>query len=127
MSLVLDNRAGLAGKPGLHALIVGVSGYPHLPVPGAGAPPAEAFGMYQLSSTSLAAYRVYRWLLDEAQGLPVPLATCRLLLSPSADELAAEGHLAGLGSASTVDNFLVDAAGWRTDASSSDDNMTLFY
>lgn len=129
MSLVIDNRAALGDTPGLHALIVGVSGYPNLPPRAASASDA-GFGMKQLSSTSLTALRVYEWLRSRADDgrLPRPLATCRLLLSPSDEETAQEPAFAGLGAdAATADHVRAAAAAWRDDARAHRDGATFFY
>jgi hypothetical protein len=119
VSLVIDNRPALAGQPGVHALIIGVSAYPHLA--GGTAPVADPWGMSQLTSTATTAQKIVDWLASAL--LPVPLATCRLLLSPS----PAEAALAGTAAAATVDNLLVEADLWRQDASTNRDNVTLFY
>ncbi len=121
-----DNRANLQGQPDLHVLIAGVSTYQNLPKQNDPLTP-ESFGMRQLSSTALTKYKIYRWLLDHQQNFPVPLATCRLLLSPSPDEVAVEPGLKGLAEPCTLNNFLVAANDWRTDASSHQENVTFFY
>jgi hypothetical protein len=122
-----DERANLQGRSGLHVLIAGVSGYPNLPAPGDNSPgPPAAFGMRQLSSTTLTAYKIYQWILAHKDSFPVPLATCRVLLAPGAGELAAEPSLQDFPRA-TVNNFLQAAKDWRADAATSPDNMTLFY
>ncbi len=126
MILILDNRANLQGQPGLHALITGVSAYQHLPKQNEPLRP-ENFGLRQLTSTALTAYKVYHWLFNHQQNFPVPLATCRLLLSPSAGEVAAEPNLNGLGDPCTLGNFLAAANDWRDDAGSHQGNMTFFY
>lgn len=126
MSLVIDKRADLQGQPGFHALIAGVSWYHHLPGGGGIAAP-DSFGMQQLSAPALSAYMVYRWLLDHQHNLPVPLATCRLLLSPSPQELSGEPSLNGLGVPCTLENFRKAAADWRVDAGTHKDSMTCFY
>lgn len=129
MSLVVDNRAALGGKPGLHAFIVGVSGYPNLPARTATASDA-GFGMKQLSSTSLTALRIYEWLRDREQNgrLPLPLATCRVLLSPSAEETAQEPAFAQLNAdPATSANFRAAATAWREDARAHRDGATFFY
>lgn len=127
MTLVLDRREEMRGKPGLHVFIAGVSYYTHLPGgdPQQGA--AKAYGMQQLSSTALTAYKVYRWLVEHGDQLPLPLVTVRLLLSPSQAELDAEPAMGGQAERCTRRNFAVDAHGWRDDASVSNDDMTLFY
>ena len=128
MTLIVDNRPQLQGKPGLHAIIAGVSAYRHLP--GGGDTAAlNSYGMEQLSSTSLTAYKIYQWLLERQARLPLPLATVRLLLSPSNEEAAQIGaELNQLGvTACTRQNFAAEARQWRTDASSHNENVTFFY
>ena len=118
MRLVFDERARLQGQPGFHALIAGVSAHPHLPG-GMGAPAPDSYGMQQLSSTALTAYKMYCWLVERQNKLPVPLATCRLLLSPSSEEVQREPNLHGLADPCTLDQFRAAASEWRTDARSS--------
>jgi len=126
VTLVLDERPALAGAPGVHCLIAGVSHYPHLP--GGGGPAAEkSYGMRQLSSTAATAYRVYRWLLDRRDRLPLPLATVRLLLSPSPAETAAEPALAAAADRCTRAAFAAEARAWRRDARAHRDGMSWFY
>jgi len=124
--LVFDRRSELQGQPGLHALIVGVSAYPHLPG-GTGTPAPDSFGMQQLSSSALTAYKMYRWLLERQRNLSVPFATCRLLLSPSPEEAPIKPELNSLADSCTLDKFLTAVMDWRSDASSHKDNVTFFY
>lgn len=129
MTLVFDQRANLQGKPGVHALIAGVSAYRHLPG-GTGDPAPKTFGMQQLSSTALTAYAVYSWLLHRKDHLPLPLASVRLLLSPSPQEMASDAKLNAM--SAQVErclraNFQVQAVDWRQDANSHPDNVTFFY
>jgi len=113
-------------RPGLHALIIGVSAYTNLPR--GDAPPTKySFGMRQLTSTSLTAYRIYRWLVEHKDDLMPPLATIRLLLSPSPEEIAVKPELAGLTKPTTLDNFLKTAREWREAAKTDADNATFFY
>jgi Caspase domain len=128
MTLIVDNRLQLQGKPGLHALIAGVSAYRHLPG-GVDTVALDTYGMQQLSSTSLTAYKIYLWLLERQAHLRLPLATVRLLISPSDEETAQIGaELKQLGvNACTRQNFAAEVRQWRTDASSDDKNTTFFY
>jgi hypothetical protein len=137
--LVYDNREALRqqGKPGLHALIAGVSAYPNLP--DAGEPLTEAgLGMRKISSTSLTAFLMVDWLIraDQAGRLTHPLATCRLLLSPAAGEVAASATVGPNGAARIADlnapgctlmNLVAAGAAWREDAAQRPDGATLFY
>jgi hypothetical protein len=122
MSLVFDDSTALTGKPGLHALIAGVSLYRHLPG-GEGPLAAESFGLQQLSSTALSASRVCRWLLDRRAHLSVPLATCRFLASAGEGERAVEPELAGA-TPCTRKSFAAMCREWRTHAASHPDNVT---
>jgi hypothetical protein len=128
MPLVLEtpNRPAAGSPPGLHAFIVGVSAYPDLPADKTKLA-AHHFGMQPLESGALSAFRVFEWLTDPRTRLARPLATCRMLLLPSAKELAAEPKLAARIGDCTPQAFLKDAADWRDDASQSPENITLFY
>ena len=126
MSLIFDQRASLQGQSALHALIIGVSDYPHLPKNGD--PPTEnSFGMEKLSSPALSAYRVFEWLSSRATSHPVPLASCRMLLLPSAAEIATEPGLAAFAGGWGINEVVTDAAAWRQDASQVRDSRTFFY
>jgi hypothetical protein len=121
--LVFDGRAAVGNGPGLHALIVGVGAYPYLR--DGAQPVADHWDMGQLSSTASSAHKVHGWLLQAHQQgrLPVPLATCRLLLSPSPGEPA----LAGVGSPARLDNFSPAVHAWRDDCKTNRDSVALFY
>jgi len=126
MTPIIDERANRQGQPGLHVFIVGISAYPHLPRRTEPTTPAS-FGMRQLSSTALTAYKVFRWVEAQRGDYPVPLTTCRLLLSPCQEELAMEPHMEGLADPATLDHFMTSAHEWREDASAHQGNVTLFY
>jgi hypothetical protein len=120
-------RDGWEQRPGLHALVVGISAYAHLPLGGEPLLP-QHFGMRQLESPALTAYRVAALLAEQADQFDPPLATCRVLLAPSAAEIAIEPALAPF--ADTVpdyDNFSAFAAAWRADAGRHAHGMTFFY
>jgi hypothetical protein len=123
MTLIVDNKSALKGRPGLHALIAGVSYYRHLPDGETGMLATETFGLNQLSAAATSAYKISEWLKERADYLPERLATVRLLLSPAADE----SDLHGLTNACTRENFGVEAHQWRADASTHNDNVTFFY
>lgn len=125
MKLAYDMREKLGGGPGLHALIVGVSQYRHLP--GGSGPPATFADMQQLSSAARSAHAVYRWLIESRERLPVPLASVRLLLSPSPTESSDEPELSELSGPCGLDEFLTAAYEWRADADAHSGGYTLFY
>lgn len=130
MSLLIDRRAELAGQPGLHALIVGVSQYVNLP-PGDGpADPNVGFGMQRLSSPALSAFHIFNWLNSPPPGvrLKVPIKTCRVLVAPSQEEQEKAPQLATLGTTlPTRDAFVLAANEWRNDASHLQKDVTFFY
>jgi hypothetical protein len=126
MNPIFDNRAALGGEPGLHVFLVGVSAYPHLPAPGSGST-AQSYGMNQISAAARTAYQMYEWLLANQAGLPLPLATVWLLLSPSALEITNEPALNGLALRPDLLNFVQSANAWRDAASTHRDGMSLFY
>lgn len=125
MSVVFDDTAALAGRPGVHALVAGVSHYRHLQG-GAGPPAPDGFGLRQLSSTALSASRIRDWLLERRARLPVPLATLRFLASPSAGEVGVDARLA-TATPCTRRNFTAACREWRAQAATHAQNQTIFY
>jgi len=126
MTLVVDNRNALQDRPCMHAFIAGVSKYPHLPG-GMGTPAPDSYGLRQLSSAAISAYKIYSWLLNRKNHFTVPLATCRLLLSATHDEEIIEPNLYDLADSCTLNNFLIEAHQWRDDAASNQNCVTFFY
>jgi hypothetical protein len=127
-SLIDINRAAVAG-PGLHAILIGVSEYGHLPPHDQPAEP-QTFEMKKLRSPALSAYRLHEWLLqaDAAGRLAKPLKTLRLLTAASAVELATEPQLARKGETAATRQAIRDALWeWRHDAGGDQAEMTLFY
>jgi Caspase domain len=125
MTLAFDARAQLGNEPGLHAFVAGISAYRHLPG-GSGEPAPDDFEMGQLSAAARSAFRVYEWLLARQAHLPVPLATIRLLLAPSASELQAEPAM-GASAGATLSELRREAKAWRADASTDPSAVTFFY
>ncbi|MBY5898019.1 caspase family protein [Rhizobium leguminosarum] len=127
---IIDDRSRLAGKPGLHAFVVGVSDYPNLPAltpQNRSDRAAPHFGLRKLASPALSAYRIARALTLWKPTLTVPLATVRLLLAPSAEEKLTTHSLAAAAPRPTWQNFATAAANWRKDVSTHPDNVALFY
>jgi hypothetical protein len=125
MALFKDFRSKLNGAPGLHAFIAGVSAYAHFPN-GSGALATNNFGLSQLTTTASAAWDFYQWLVQRADKLPCPLATVRLLLSPSETELAANPEMRAA-AACTRQEFATNIRQWHTDALVDMKGFTLFY
>jgi hypothetical protein len=96
MTLWIDRRQELQfDAPATHALVIGTSSYLHLP---GGVQPApasvETFGLQQVSTPCAGAFAFARWLRDAYHNPKAPLATARLLLAPSPEELGADPELA---------------------------------
>ena len=73
------------GRPATHALVIGTSWYDNLPEDPLLTGP---LGLSQLDCAAMAAYSIASWLKAEYHNLEAPLATIRLLLSPSPSEIA---------------------------------------
>jgi hypothetical protein len=76
--------------PGTHALVVGVSHYPHLSGPET-SPFGEQFGLEDLTSAARSASEVVAWLLNEYHNPAAPLTSLRVALSPADGETYASG------------------------------------
>jgi hypothetical protein len=113
-------------QPGVHAFIVGVSDYPHLPRPDS---PGEdaTLRLKGLTSAARSACSVAEWLLANGARLPQPLASLRLLLSPSRDERAQITSACELAARPVLDQFLASAAAWRRDLLPCPDSVAFFY
>ncbi|WP_315725802.1 MULTISPECIES: caspase family protein [unclassified Bradyrhizobium] len=105
MTLIADtDTKGLwtaADKPrsGSHALIVGVSDYPYLSGGSARERAPNSGGLGQLALSAVTAARVFDWFSKAGRVAGAPVASCRLLLAPSAGEMAeinrlTNGHFA---------------------------------
>jgi Caspase domain len=129
-ALVVDNRAALRGRPGLHAFIAGVSDYCHLPAATRENRDDQSephYGLRRLASPALSAYRLARALQLWGPTLAAPIATVRLLLSGSSDERLSDKPLAQRALPAIWDNFAAEAKNWREDAATHKDNVSLFY
>lgn len=133
MTLVFDRRQELGGEPAVHALIVGVSEYSHLPADNQARDP-RTFDLGRLKSPALSAWTICRWLIANRTSLPRELATVRVLLSPSALETPKleplsddAGIIAANPAAASWLEFVAEAKAWREDARRHRDGMTFFY
>lgn len=118
MTLVLDHRLSLGEAPGLHAFVIGVGELRYGDATG-----VYPFGLTSISGAARSASDMVRWLMDHSTDLPRPLATIRALISPTSVADAALSH----GAPPTTDNFLDDLFAWRADASTSTENVALFF
>lgn len=127
-ALVVDHREVIAKTEGLHALVVGVSSYPFLPGGSARGPRHNAFPeLKQLSSAANSAYRLFEWLQQHEDDLAAPIASIRLLISPSVRELEANPVLRDVGDRATLAKVLLAAAEWRQDLAFCRNGIGLFY
>jgi hypothetical protein len=85
MTLIFDARRAPTG-PQTHALVIGVSDYPHLlgGTKWETEPARRGFGMEQVPSTVASATAFADWVLTRHRNPFAPLGTLRLLLSPGA-------------------------------------------
>jgi hypothetical protein len=114
-------------RPVTHALVIGTSRYDYLPE---NPQRRGALGLSQLDCAAMAAFSIASWLRTDYCNLDAPLATIRLLLSPSLQEsgaLADQGVDTGLISASTADNVMSALQGWRHDLARVPGSFALLY
>lgn len=82
-------RSGDADRPGVHALIIGISDYPYLgggsAVPALRAPDNGGLGQLEVSALSAALF--FKWLSRTKEIGGAPIASCRVHLGPRPDEL----------------------------------------
>jgi hypothetical protein len=128
MAYVWNNPKIDSSAPGLHALIVGVSRYLHLP-----GPTQQTFGFGQLETSARTAFQIYQWLIGNQDQLPVPLASIRMMLAPSDKELEALPNLKNFVKQNPeVDgcrrsNFDQQAMNWQADAGTHKENHTWLF
>lgn len=123
--LAVNSLGNLAGIAGVHAFIVGISDYTHLP--GLNDPDRSAtFNLRKLTSPATSAYRFYEWVKSSDGRLRRPLATCHLLLAPSPGELAAMPDMANFVGATTSD-FVREVRQWRRLCGDNADSQAIFY
>jgi len=72
--------------PGVYALVIGVSAYPHLE--GGSSPAPDTCGLGQLVSSASTAARLFDWLRSSFRRQNLPVVWCYLLLSPTTEERA---------------------------------------
>jgi hypothetical protein len=130
MTLWLDRTGATPlDAPVTHALVVGVSRYTHLPPPGAD--PSQdplKFGLVGATTPATGAFRFARWLRDGFRPA-APLASVRLLLSPSDlelqdAELAATAAQVESASTPNVRRALLE---WQAACQEQPDGMAVLY
>ncbi len=121
------HRRRVAG-PATHAIVIGVSHYPHLNGGGGRRSPATD-GMGQLTSPTVSAREVATWLIGELHDPNKPLASVSLLLSErrrkpfrnprTRKDVAVER--------ATMPNVSKAIADWKAEGDRSEDHRLLFY
>jgi len=130
-ALIFDKRTKLEGDgvAGMHALLIGVSDYPNLPGPDD--PPGNGLqALQKLDFPARSALLIAEKLkaLNKQARLFRPLKTIRLLLAPSAREIADDKALAKAKYASADWQSIHDALyAWRDDVAVGEDELALFY
>src|ERR1043166_2088753 len=119
-----------AQKPGLHALIIGVSAYDFLGK--VATKPTDptmltiSNSLPQLEGPAQAARDLADFLIARKDKLAKPLSTLRFLAAPSAKEAAGSNAFQGV-MAPTSDNIVAAIKAWQKDAARSNDEATLFF
>src|SRR5271157_3000473 len=125
MLLTFDRRGELKGHATAHALVVGISRYPHLPLKTAA---GEAAQLTPLKFAARTASVFANWLVQNSDRLSAPLATCRVLVAPSAEELKElPPDWVDKAGPCRVADFLEAASAWRRDAVENPENALIFY
>lgn len=121
--------------PRLHAFIIGVASYPHLPG-GTGKPTSNPLLLRQISTPQYTASRMARWFESEYRNPSVPLGSIELLVSeaPAEQMRAARPRATGNTKASvlkadraTLANIREAFKRWQRRASSHPENIAVFY
>ena len=115
-----------------HALVIGVSHYQFLPQPNSSPDPAgrETFGLHEAKTPATSAWRFARWLKESYNNPNAPLASVRVLLSPSEWERQNVADLVNLPAEvlpATRDNVIAALDEWHDLANMSRDNVAILY
>lgn len=118
--------------PGTHVLVLGVSAYRHFAAGSAPSQRGKAFRMRQLSAAARSASEFAGWMRTRYRNPAAPLASLRVLLSPSDGEQIEPGIAALLPadpaqSAATVANVKAELLAFRAACASHPDNVAIVY
>lgn len=112
-------------QPRLHALVIGVSSYPHL-IGGSGPLALDPLGLGQLTTPRHTALAIVDWLLKEYRQSARPLGSIELLLSPSETWQFAPGASVPVEEATCV-NITGAFNRWVKRCSRQPENLAFFY
>ena len=121
--VILDETAAHAGRPMLHAIVIGVSDYGFLPPPGGPATPGT-FGLQKLTAAARSAVDVAQWLRGKQGQLVVPIGSIRLCVAPAVADQVGQGPPAGAAGATRLE-VVAALREWR--AALQPDDVALFY
>jgi Caspase domain len=113
--------------PSIHALLIGVSDYPALYEHKDDPAPDHHLGLRKLRSPALTVYRIHEWLERRREFLPLPLASLRVLVSPSASELEIAPALEKWSERADLANTLSAIEQWREKLAHNPESIALFY
>lgn len=119
-------------RPGTHVLVIGVSAYAHFEGGTAPTQKGKRFRMRQLSAAARSASEFAAWMLTSYRNAAAPIASLRVLLSPSPGEQLAQ-PIADLLAANPVDitaianNVRNELVAFRAVAGSRPDNVVVVY
>lgn len=115
--------------PGIHALVIGVSRYPHISDGEAPTPSGQAFDIGQLTSAARSASEFACWLLRHQRLPGLTLKSLRVLLSPSDGEQVNPTIAALLPAehAATTDAVLEALGGFKAACDSHRENVAIVY
>ncbi|MFH2057696.1 MAG: caspase family protein [Pseudomonadota bacterium] len=115
--------------PGTHALVIGISEYPHISGGKDPTPDGKSFNLGQLTSAARSASEFAGWLLKEYRNPDLPLKSLRVLLSPSANENIHPDILAKLpdNHSATRQNVTQELVEFRTACNTHKENVAFVY
>ena len=129
MTAWLERNAG--DLPGTHALVIGVSQYQFLPQDGQPPPDdRDTFGLRQARTPATSAWNFARWLESAYNNPKAPLASVRLLLSPSEwekENVPDLGKLPMTVLPATRDNVEEAVGEWHDLSATSRENVAILY
>lgn len=122
MTLIVDRKIP-RHTPQTHALVIGVSEYPHL-LNGQGSLTSIPMNLAQLASPTVSASAVAEWVANSLVNPKAELGTVEVLLSPGKYQI---GSATTAVESATFDNIKAAFARWFNRCDSHDENVGLFY
>lgn len=114
------------GKPALHAFIIGVAHYPHLPG-GDGKLAKNPLQLTQVTTPQYTAGAIAEWFATKYHNPQVPLGSVELLISPAKSSPADAKQAVPATDAATMAQIKRSFKAWTDRAGSHRDNIAVFY